>query len=89
MRQKAILSLVVFSANFRIVDFGFVVVDVVVLVPMKSLIPEAFRGSEAHGQSSASLTIVRYLRNPPLVVIQVLEICVNIEYEAQLLSGIP
>ena len=87
MRQKAILSLVVFSANFRIVDFGFVVVDV--LVPMKSLIPEAFRGSEAHGQSSASLTIVRYLRNPPLVVIQVLEICVNIEYEAQLLSGIP
>ena len=88
MRQKAIISLVVFSASFRIVDFGFVVV-VVVLVPMKSLIPEAFRGSEAHGQSSASLTIVRYLRNLPLVVIQVLEICVNIEYEAQLLSGIP
>ena len=88
MRQKAILSLVVFSANFRIVDIGFVVVIDDVLVPMKSLIPEAFRGSEAHGQSSASLTIVRYLRNPPLVI-QVLEICVNIEYEAQLLSWIP
>ena len=73
--QKAIISFEVFSANFRIVDFGFVV-DVV--VPMKSLIPEAVRGSE-NTQSFARRNFVRYLRNPPLVVIQASEICVNIE----------
>ena len=46
-RQKAIISFAVFSANFRIVDFGFVVV----VVPMKSLIPEANGGSEGHKQN--------------------------------------
>ena len=75
MRQEASISFAVFSANSRIADIGFVVV-----VPMKSLIPDAGGGAEKLRQSFARARR-NFVVHPSLVGIQISVICVDIEYE--------